>query len=246
MALIDKVGLQLYSLRDAMAEDFTGTIERVARMGYAGVEFAGYGGLAPRALRQLLDDNGLACYGTHFGRLPKTDAELDEQIEMNLALGNPYLVCPWQDMATHDDALRFADVMNETAAKLRPHGLRLGYHNHAHEFKVDRGETLMDTLLKNTEPDVFAEFDVFWVAYAGYDPLTFIRRYAGRQPLMHLKELGPDRKANVEIGAGVLDFEAIVRLGQQIGTEHFIVEQEEYTCDPLESCEISLKSLRDN
>ena len=240
--LVKNIGLQLYSLRDETPKDFRGTVEKVAKMGYKGVEFAGYGGLKPSELAQLLRDNGLEVYGTHFGALPKTPAELDAEIEMNLAIGNKYLVCPWQDMKTHDDALRFADVMNETAAKLAPHGLRLGYHNHAHEFVVDGGEILMETLLTNA-PDVFAEFDVFWVAYAGYDPVRFIRKYAGRQPLMHLKELGPDRKANVECGTGVLDFASIITAGLAAGTEHFIVEQEEYTLPPLASCEVSLRNL---
>ena len=240
--LVQNIGLQLYSLRDETPKDFCGTVEKVAKMGYKGVEFAGYGGLKPAELAQLLRDNGLEAYGTHFGALPKTPAELDAEIEMNLAIGNKYLVCPWQDMKTHDDALRFAEVMNETAAKLAPHGLRLGYHNHAHEFVVDGGEILMETLLTNA-PDVFAEFDVFWVAYAGYDPVRFIRKYAGRQPLMHLKELGPDRKANVECGTGVLDFASIITAGLAAGTEHFIVEQEEYTLPPLASCEVSLRNL---
>lgn len=241
--LLTNVGLQLYSLRDEMAKDFVGTVEKVAKMGYKGVEFAGYGGLKPAEMAKLLKDNGLTAYGSHIGELPKTDAQLDAEIEMALGAGYKYLVCPWQTMATHDDALRFAEVMNETAAKLRPHGLKLGYHNHAHEFVVDGGEILMETILKNTEPDVFAEFDVFWVAYAGYDPLRFIKKYAGRQPLMHLKELGPDRKANVECGTGIIDFEAIIKLGKEIGTEHFIVEQEEYTLDPVDSCKVSLDNL---
>ena len=241
--LLKNVGLQLYSLRDEMAKDFRGTVEKVAKMGYKGVEFAGYGGLKPAEMAALLKDNGLEAYGSHIGGLPKTEAELDAEIEMALAVGNKYLVCPWQDMKTRDDALRFAEVMNETAGKLRPHGLKLGYHNHAHEFVVDGGEVLMETVLNNVEPDVFAEFDVFWVAYAGYDPIRYIRKYAGRQPLMHLKELGPDRKANVECGAGILDFASIITAGLAAGTEHFIVEQEEYTLPPLASCEVSLKNL---
>ena len=241
--LIDKIGLQLYSLRDETAKDFCGTVEKVAKMGYTGVEFAGYGGLKPAELKKLLDDNGLEAYGTHFGMLPKTDAELDAEIEMALTLGHKYLVCPYHDMKTHDDALRFAEVMNETAAKLRPHGLQLGYHNHAHEFVVDGGEILMETVLKNTEPDVFAEFDVFWVAYAGYDPARFVKKYANRQPLMHLKELGPDRKTNVECGAGILDFAQLITLGKEAGVKHFIVEQEEYTLPPLESCAVCAKNL---
>lgn len=241
--LLKEVGLQLYSLREETEKDFCATVEKVAKMGYTGVEFAGYGGLKSAALAQLLKDNGLAAYGTHFGALPKTDAELDAQIEMNLALGNPYLVCPWHDMKTRDDALRLAEIMNETAAKLKPHGLRLGYHNHAHEFAKDGDDTLMDVLMENTEKEIFAEFDVFWVAYAGYDPVEYIRKYAGRQLLMHLKELAVDRRANVELGTGVLDFAAIIRAGQQAGTEHFIIEQEEYTLPPLESCKASLDAV---
>ena len=169
--------------------------------------------------------------------------ELDAEIEMNLAVGNKYLICPWHDMKDHEGALRFAEIMNRTADKLRPHGLRLGYHNHAHDMAVDRGEVLLDTLLANTEEDIFMEFDVFWVEYAGFSPLRYISRYAGRQPLMHLKELGADRKSNVEIGAGISDFAAFIRLGREIGTEQFIVEQEEYTMPPLESCRKSLESL---
>lgn len=241
--LIQDVGLQLYSLHEYTEKDFCGTVEKVARMGYKGVEFAGYGGLKPSEVAKLLKDNGLTAYGSHIGGLPKTEAELDAEIEMNLAVGSKYLVCPWQDMATRDDALRFAEVMNKTADKLRPHGLRLGYHNHDFEFKVDQGEVLIDTVLGNVDSDVFAEFDVFWVAYAGFDPLRYIRRYAGRQPLMHLKELGADRKANVEIGAGILDFEALIVEGRKAGVEHFVIEQEEYTLPQLDSCARSLENL---
>ena len=241
--LLKEVGLQLYSLHEYTEKDFCGTVEKVAQMGYKGVEFAGYGGLKPEQVVKLLKDNGLTAYGSHIGGLPKTDAELDAEIEMNLAVGSKYLICPWQDMETRDDALRFAEVMNRTADRLRPHGLRLGYHNHDFEFKVDRGEILLDTVLQNVAEDVFVEFDVFWVAYAGHDPLRFIKKYAGRQPLMHLKELAADRKANVEIGAGILDFDAIIRAGMDAGVERFIIEQEEYTLPQLESCERSLKNL---
>jgi len=241
--LLDKIGLQLYSLREETPKDFCGTVEKVAKMGYTGVEFAGYGGLKPAEMAQLLKDNGLEAYGTHFGALPKTDAELDAEIEMALAIGNKYMVCPYHEMKCRDDALRLAEIMNETAAKLRPHGIRLGYHNHAHEFVVSEGEIIMETLLNNTEPDVFAEFDVFWVAYAGYDPVRFIRKYANRQPLIHLKELGPDHKANVECGTGILDFEAIISAAKLANTEHFIVEQEEYTLPPLASCKVSRDNL---
>lgn len=240
--LLKEVGLQLYSLRDETKLDFCKTVERVAQMGYSGVEFAGYGGLTPKEMSKLLKDNGLKAYSAHTG-LPKTEAELDAEIEMLLETGAKYFVCPWSPMKTHDDALRFADVMNQTYEKLKVHGLGMGYHNHAFEFESDQDELLIDTFFNAWHPDIFAEFDVFWVAYAGYDPLDYVAKYAGRQKLMHLKELAADRKSNVEIGSGILDFAALISKGQQIGVEHFIVEQEEYTLPPLESCERSLKGL---
>lgn len=241
--LIQNVGLQLYSLRDETSREFYATVETVARMGYKGVEFAGYGGLKPREMAQLLKNNGLTVYGTHFGTLPKTDEKLNFEIEMALETGNKYLVCPGYGMKNREDALRLADIMNQTAARLKPYGLRLGYHNHAHEFVTDGGETLMDILLQNTEPEVFAEFDVFWIAYAGYDPIEYIRKYPGRQKLTHLKELGADRKTNVEIGTGVLDFVSIITEARSAGVEHFIIEQEQYTMPPVDSCKASLDAL---
>lgn len=241
--LLKEIGLQLFSLRDETQKDFRATVAKVAEMGYSGVEFAGYGGLKPNEMAQLLKDNGLKAYSTHFGALPKTEKELDDEIEMALAAGYKYLICPGYKMETRSDALRLAEIMNETALKLRPLGLSLGYHNHAHEFVVNEGEIMMETVLKNTEPDIVMQFDVFWVAYAGYDPIRYIRKYAGRQPLLHLKELGPDRKSNVECGTGILDFDAIIRAGMEAGTKHFIVEQEQYTLPPVESCRVSLKNL---
>ena len=242
--LLNEIGLQLYSLRDETARDFRGTVAKVAEMGCSGVEFAGYGGLKPNEMAQLLKDNGLKAYSTHFGSIVKTEAEWDFEIEMALAAGYKYLICPGHKVENRDDALGLAELLNQAADRMRPHGLSIGYHNHAREFVVKEGEILMETVLKNTLPEVVMQFDVFWVAYAGYDPLRFIRKYAGRQPLMHLKELGPDRRSNVECGTGVLDFEAIIHAGKEAGVRHFIVEQEEYTLPPLESCKVSLDNLK--
>lgn len=241
--LLNAVGLQLYSLREETKADFAGTVRKVAQMGYKGVEFAGYGGLTPNEMAKLLKECGLEAWGSHIGALPKDDKALEAEIEMNLAVGSRYLVCPYAAMKTRDDALRLADVMNETAMKLRKVGLRLGYHNHAHEFVQDGGEYLLDTLLTHVEEDIFLEADVFWVAYAGEDPMKYIAKYPRRQPLIHLKELGADGKSNVEAGTGVLDFAGIVRKAYDMGVEHFIVEQEEYTMPPLESCKASLDAL---
>ncbi len=241
--MLNGVGLQLYSLRDETKKDFAGTLRRVAEMGYRGVEFAGYGGMEPAALASLLRDLGLETWGSHIGGVPKDAAAWEQEIEMNLALGNRWLVCPYAAMQTRDDALRLADEMNRAAALLRKSGLRLGYHNHAHEFAADGGEYLLDILMSAADPDIFLEVDVFWAAYAGVDPIRYISGYPGRQPLIHLKELGADGKTNVEIGTGTLDFPGIIAAAEGLGVERFIVEQEEYTMPPLESCKASLDAL---
>jgi sugar phosphate isomerase/epimerase len=240
--LLDKVGLQLYSLRDETAKDFPGTVKKVAAMGYKAVEFAGYDGLKPSEMSALLSDLGLTAYGAHVGS-EKLEKTLDQEIEMNLAVGNHYLVCPYAPIKTRDDALRLADFLNGCNKKIRAAGMSLGYHNHAHEFEVDGGEYLLDILFKNADPSIFAEVDVFWVAYAGVDPVQYISKYPNRQPLIHLKELAANGKDNVEIGKGKLDFSQIIKTAQGLGTARFIVEQEEYTLPPLESCKASLDAL---
>jgi len=240
--LLDKVGLQLYSLRDETAKDFPGTVKKVAAMGYKAVEFAGYGGMKPAELSALVKDLGLTAYGAHVGT-EKLEKALDQEIEMNLALGNRYLVCPYAPIKAREDALRLADFLNGCNEKIRAAGMSLGYHNHAHEFEKDGGEYLLDILFANVDPSVFAEIDVFWVACAGVDPVGYISKYPNRQPLIHLKELAGNGKDNVEIGTGVLDFPGIIKTAQALGTARFIVEQEEYTMPPLESCKASLDAL---
>lgn len=240
--ILDKVGLQLYSLRDEMKSDYRGTVEKVAKMGYRAVEFAGYGGLSPADMKALLDDNGLEAFGAHVG-LAGLENDMDSHIEMNTRVGNRFVICPYADIKTREDTLRLAEALNKCNEKLRAAGLSLGYHNHAHEFVKDGDDYLLDILFANVDKTVFAEIDVFWVAYAGVDPLAYIAKYPGRQPLMHLKELAADGKANVEIGSGVIDFSALIKAGKELGTTRFVVEQEEYTVPPLESCKASLDAL---
>jgi sugar phosphate isomerase/epimerase len=240
--LFDGVGLQLYSLRDETARDFPGTLRKVAQMGYKAVEFAGYGGMEPAALAALLRELGLVCCGAHVG-IERLKGALDAELEMSAALGNKYIVCPYAPIKTREDALALAEFLNACNEKVRGAGMSLGYHNHAHEFEKSGGQYLLDILLANVEPSVFAQIDVFWVACAGIDPVSYIARYPGRQPLIHLKELAENRTDNVEIGAGILDFRSIIRAAGDLGTKHLIIEQEQYTLPPLESCKASLDAL---
>ena len=235
-------GLQLYSIRDITKDDLDGALRQVSEMGYKFVEFAGFFGHSAQEVKAMLDKYGLKVSGTHTG-WQEVAEHFEETVAYHKAIGNKNIIIPGCDLSTQEKLDEFVKMANEFQPKLAAEGIRFGYHNHAHEFAKDGDDVLMDVLMENTEKEIFAEFDVFWVAYAGYDPVEYIRRYAGRQPLMHLKELAADRRANVELGTGVLDFAAIIRAGQQAGTEHFIIEQEEYTLPPLESCKASLDAV---
>ena len=267
--LLKEVGLQLYSLHEYTEKDFCGTVEKVAQMGYKGVEFAGYGGLKPEQVVKLLKDNGLTAYGSHIGGLPKTDAELDAEIEMNLAVGSKYLICPWQDMETRDDALRFAEVMNRTADRLRPHGLRLGYHNHDFEFvKMEDGQWSYDVMFAAIPHDnLMPELDTCWCDVATGDAPGFIKKYSGRIPVIHLKDyikkgevknmyklIGIDEEESEgdtgyfgfrSVGFGQMIWEPILAAGLEAGSKWVIVEQDEhYELDPLECARRSREYLK--
>jgi len=245
--LLDKIGLQLYSLREETPKDFCGTVEKVAKMGYTGVEFAGYGGLKPVEMAKLLADNGLTAYSTHCGGFPKTDAEMDAEIEMALAVGYKYLVCPGQPMKTHDEALHFADVLNEAAAKLRPHGLRLGYHNHAHEFKKQDGKIILQHIAEAFPADKLGfTLDTYWVQAGGGDPAYWIEQLKGRLPCIHLKDYAFDGdKKMAVVGEGNINFDRVFEKAEAAGVKYMLVEQDNCNGeDPFDCLARSYKFLK--
>src|SRR5437870_2736600 len=180
------VALQLYTVRDESARDFTGTLRRVAQVGYGAVEFAGYGGLAADEMKALLRETGLRAASTHVG-LAAVEADLDHEIDYCLAIGCPYLVLPWLDQRWRGaDAMRaLAPRLNEFGRRCQERGVVFGYHNHDFEFARSDGHYLLDQLLNATDPAlVVLELDVYWAAYAGADPATYLRQRAGRVPLV--------------------------------------------------------------
>ena len=220
---MDDLSIQLYSLRSD--KDFEGSFEKLAKIGYTGVEFAGYHNLDAQEMKKLLDNNGLKAVGTHIG-VDKMLNEPEKEIEYNLAVGNKNLIVPYCPIKSKDDTLKLAEDFNKFGEICKKYGAVFGYHNHAHEFALDNGEYLFDILMDNTSPDlVKAEIDVFWVAYAGLDVLETLKKYKSRLPLIHLKELeNMETRANVSLGKGIIDFKAIK---EQYSDATFIVEQEQ-------------------
>ena len=239
------VALQLYTVRDESAHDFAGTLRRVAQIGYGAVEFAGYGGLSADEVKALLSETGLRAASTHVG-LAALDADLDHQIDYCLAIGSQYLMLPWIEPGRRGaDAMRdLAPRLNEFGRRCQERGVVFGYHNHDFEFARSDGRYLLDQLLDATDPAlVVLELDVYWAAYAGADPSTYLRQRAGRVPLVHLKDMAPDRSF-AEVGDGTLDLPGIFTAAEEGGARWYIVEHDRPSMPALESARRSLQNLR--
>ncbi|MCY9579611.1 sugar phosphate isomerase/epimerase family protein [Paenibacillus alvei] len=248
-----KIGVQLYTLRGDMDRDFIGTLEQVATMGYEGVEFAGYGGLTPEQLASELKRLNLRAAGSHVSIEQLTD-HLDEQIEMNLAIGNRNIICPGIPKLHEADE----DILNESVSKLEAvaerlavHGMKLGYHNHGYEFEAKIGDkTVFDLLFGKLPVDkLFTELDVCWVKHGGYNPLEIINQYSGRVPFIHYKDLKYDDNGNpmtMELGQGELNLVAVAQAARAAGTEWLIVEQDDCQRAPLDSVRGSREWIKNN
>jgi sugar phosphate isomerase/epimerase len=236
------IALQMYTLCNEAEKDLIGTLAKVAGMGYEGVEFAGFCGLSADKLRAALDGFGLKAAGSHTGKKELVE-RFDEVVGYNKEIGNKYVICPMENFTSESEVMATAGLFNEIGAKLKEEGLQFGYHNHAHEFAEFNGRHILDILYSNTDPDlVKAEIDTYWVAYAGEDPVEYIKRYSGRCPLIHMKDMGPDREMT-EVGEGIIDMKSIIKTAKASGAAWLIVEQDVCRRSPLESVKVSFENL---
>lgn len=238
------IALQLYTIRDETEKDMLGTLEKVAGMGYTGVEFAGFGGMTAKEMKAALAKLGLTGFASHTG-IKLLKERLDEEIEYNLEVGCKYIICPFNSYESREDYLRTAEFLNETGEKCRAAGLQFGYHNHDFEFKTYDGEYGLDILLRETSPkNLIVEIDTGWAFYAGIDPAVYIAKYKGRCPLLHLKDfLTRGERTFTEIGNGIIDTTSIIQAAKAAGTEWLIVEQDVSSLTSLESAKICFDNL---
>ena len=246
---IEKVGVQLYTVRDAMKSDFTGTIAKVASMGYKEVEFAGYFNHSPSEVRAILDKNGLAAPSCHVG-YDVVEKQWPETIEAAHTIGHSFIVCPWIDQKLRksaDDWKRITEQFTKAGEASKNAGIQFGYHNHWWEFAPDAslgGKLPYDYLLESTDANLLKmEMDLCWISVAGQDPLTYFKRYPGRFPLVHVKDckklphLTPEQVATfdpkeleandmTEAGSGVIDWKRIFSHADEAGIHHYFVEHD--------------------
>ncbi len=242
------IALQMYTLRNEAEQDFTGTLKNVAGLGYEGVELAGYGGFEARKLKEVLDDLGLKAASSHIPLAELRD-EPEKVIEDQKILGSRYVVCPYlpPDERTENDYIRLINDLNEIGEKCAGEGITLCYHNHDFELtSLNDGRSALETILEETNPDwVKAEFDIYWLTFAGEKPAEWLERYKKRSPLVHLKDMTTDgERFFAELGTGGVDLESVLESGKAGGIEWWIVEQDECRNPPIESVQRSLHFLK--
>jgi sugar phosphate isomerase/epimerase len=243
---IEKIGIQLYTVRDMMKADVPGTLARVAAAGYKEVEFAGYFGHTPRQIRDLLKRNGLTSPSSH---LPFDSLEKGWQKQLDDAkvAGHKWVTIAWlpeEKRRTLDDWKRHAELFNRAAAQAKKTGLRFAYHNHDFEIRPIDGTRPLDLLLTSTDPKlVDFELDLYWAVFGGGDPIDFFNRYPKRFPMVHVKDSsGPPDNRIVDVGQGKIDFRSIFAQSEKAGIKHYFVENDQ-PADPIATLRTSYNYL---
>ncbi len=266
------VALQLYSVREDMVKDFTGTLRAIKAQGYDGVEFAGLYDRNPEEIKTLLKDIDLVPISAHvpFDALM---ADPEKVIGDYAEIGCKYVAIPYLTQEYRPGAEKFKKMIEGVkiigkAAKDR--GMTLLYHNHDFEFAKINGEYALDIIYKSVAPDLLqTEIDTCWVNVGGENPSNYLRKYTGRSPVVHLKDfvmpgkkpekmydligIEDDRKIDEAkafefrpLGKGVQNFPEILKACNEVGAKWLVVEQDAPSMDktPLECAEISVKYLK--
>ena len=239
--MLNKLSAQLWSVQDYTSKDFFGTLEEMAKIGYTGVEFAGYKDILAKVMNKKLKELNLTALSSHVG-IDSLKENLDSELEYLNTLGAKYIVCPSAEINTIESALRHAEIFNKIGEQSAKAGLTFAYHNHAHEFKMDNGQYPLEVLFNNVDLRyVKQQPDVFWIAYAGLDVNEYMKKNISRCPIVHLKQLeNNETKRNVDAGSGIIDFKYIIDLAKDID---FVYEQEEFVGTSLENMKKSFQSI---
>ncbi|MDO7906701.1 sugar phosphate isomerase/epimerase [Paenibacillus sp. JX-17] len=240
------VAVQPYTVREQLAQDYTGTLEKIAEIGYRGIELGRPPeGMTIKEQKALLDRLGLQVVGTHtgfdsFDFDPNVIADYLDKVD-----GGRFAAISLR-FDSKEDVIAKAAKLNEIGGQFRSRNVQFLYHNHDWEFQQFEGEAVLDILLRETDPElVKLELDTYWAYKGGVDPVTYLGKLQNRCPLLHIKDAEEGEEAFfAEIGEGILDFRAISQAAEQVGTQWLVVEQDQSRRDPLESLAISYRNLK--
>ena len=244
------IGLELYSVREALKQDLEGTVRAVAQLGYQCVEFYGpyfdWTEAQTKQVRKLIDDLGIRCYSTHNDEKNFHPENISKARDMNLTLGCKYMVMAYSEPNKGLDGWKaIADVLNTAAAVLEPAGLKPGYHNHQAEWKAIDGVRPMEVIAKNTKPSIMLQLDVGTCLNAGADPVAWIRSNPGRIHSMHLKDWSSDAAKGYQVlfGEGDAKWKDIFAAADSVGgVEYYLLEQEGSRFGELETAKRCLQA----
>jgi sugar phosphate isomerase/epimerase len=255
------IGLQLYTVRNAMGKDVAGTLAKVAQIGYNSVE-AGYAagkyyGQTPSDFAALLKQNGLIMPSCHYTlgegqNIPGTILSgWDKAVEDAASIGQKYMVCAWlspNERGTLDHYKKLADDFNKAGETCKKAGIQFCYHNHDFEFIQENGQYPYEILLDNTDKNlVKMEIDLYWLTKAKQDPIALIEKHPGRFPMWHLKDMDKtDKQMFTEVGNGIIDFKKIFEHNKKAGLKFFFVEQDICPGDPFVSITQSIDYIKKN
>jgi len=259
---INEIGIQVYSVRQALRNDFAGTLSKLAAIGYNYVELFAYNdgkyfGIPVKEVKNILDGEGLKVRSSHTGtgvNNPNAKGTLttdwERAVEDAKTLGQEYIVCAYlQDFErkTLSQYQKNAELFNKSAEVCKKYDLQFAYHNHAFEFIEIDGQIPFDLLLKETDENlVQIELDLYWINKAGKDPIEYFKNFPGRFPLWHVKDMdNTEEKFFTEVGNGVIDWKKIFKNKDLSGMKYLFVEQDRFKNNrPFESVEISYKYLK--
>ncbi len=243
-AKLQRIGMELYTVRSLTAKDLAGTLAQLAKLGYKEVEFAGYQGHSAAEVRAMLDQNGLTAPSAHVD-IVKIETDADTMFSDAKVVGHKWITVaslPRGQRQTVDDWKQVAARFNAAGKKVKDAGFRLAFHNHNDVFRKAADELPIDILMRETDPGLVSyQMDVYWVVNGGGNPVELLGKYSGRFKMLHLKDsMGPPDQKMADVGSGTIDFKAV--LSHAKGIENYFVERDDPT-DPMASAAASFKFL---
>jgi len=242
---LDRVGIQLYTVRDLMAKNVASTLQSLAKLGYKEVEFAGYFDKNPDEIKRLLTAAGLTSPSTHIS-LDLIKNKLDETMDMAAEVGHEYVVLAYlgeQERSSLDHYKSYVELFSKAGEAAIKRGMHFGYHNHHFEFMPLEGILPYDFMLEQIDSELMKmTMDLYWIHRAGKDPFPYFDKYPGRFKQCHVKDMA-ENGLFTDVGAGTIEFAKIFAQSKKAGFEHFYVEHD-MPKDSLQSAANSIAYLQ--
>ncbi|MCA0361261.1 MAG: sugar phosphate isomerase/epimerase [Armatimonadetes bacterium] len=230
-----RISVQLYTLRSSFEKSVWGTFDQLAEAGFKNVELAGLYGMTPDELAAGLKERGITAHSTHMG-FGDLEGKTESVVAFAKAFGLDTVVIPWLQIKEFSGGWKeVGERATEVAAELKPHGIKVAYHNHDFEFqRVGSGDTGYDILFQHASDDVLAEVDIYWVKKAGFDPVRMLKQMSDRLPLAHFKDID-EEGFFTQVGQGSIDWPSVIEVCKAAKTKFAIIENDQPKIDPVDA-----------